>query len=244
MSGEPFHRCTHTALSPQGRDLRLRRLWQCPRAQVHARRQADQELGRARHRSRPVQHRAQYRDRCRRLGLCRRPREPPRAGVRRQRQIRDAVEQSAPPLRAVLLRRRQESDVSSSASSARAWRSTARCPISARGFRIVDAKGMRIARLGGENGPGVESGKFLAPHGLALDSSGDIYVGEVGVTDWKTSFPDEAMPAEVGGRGVCRSWRRFRRRPSLRAKRNNLLRHSALIFAALMIGHQRSASAF
>jgi DNA-binding beta-propeller fold protein YncE len=62
---------------------------------------------------------------------------------------------------------------------------------------IVDSKGGRIARLGGEEGPGIESGKFLAPHGLALDSKGDIYVGEVGVTDWKTSFPDEPMPAEV-----------------------------------------------
>jgi hypothetical protein len=25
----------------------------------------------------------------------------------------------------------------------------------------------------------------------------DIYVGEVGVTDWKTSFPDEEMPVVV-----------------------------------------------
>ena len=62
---------------------------------------------------------------------------------------------------------------------------------------IVDAQGKRIARLGGENGPGLESGKFLAPHGIALDSRGDIYLGEVGVTDWKTSFPDTPMPAEV-----------------------------------------------
>jgi DNA-binding beta-propeller fold protein YncE len=63
---------------------------------------------------------------------------------------------------------------------------------------IVDAKGKHIARLGGENGPGLEAGKFLAPHGIALDSRGDIYVGEVGVTDWKTSFPDTPMPPEVG----------------------------------------------
>jgi DNA-binding beta-propeller fold protein YncE len=62
---------------------------------------------------------------------------------------------------------------------------------------IVDAQGKRIARLGGEEGPGIESGKFLAPHGIALDSRGDIYVGEVGVTDWKTSFPDDEMPAMV-----------------------------------------------
>src|SRR5947209_6100022 len=62
---------------------------------------------------------------------------------------------------------------------------------------IVDTAGKRIARLGGENGPGLESGKFLAPHGIALDSRGDIYVGEVGVTDWKTSFPDTPMPSIV-----------------------------------------------
>ncbi|HYS85238.1 MAG TPA: hypothetical protein VEN78_09590, partial [Bradyrhizobium sp.] len=62
---------------------------------------------------------------------------------------------------------------------------------------IVDAKGKRIARLGGENGPGLETGKFLAPHGIALDSKGDIYLGEVGVTNWKTSFPDTPMPAVV-----------------------------------------------
>ena len=73
---------------------------------------------------------------------------------------------------------------------------------------IVDAKGKRIARLGGENGPGLEAGKFLAPHGIALDSKGDIYVGEVGVTDWKTSFPDTPMPPEVGVAAACRSWRR------------------------------------
>lgn len=62
---------------------------------------------------------------------------------------------------------------------------------------IVDARGNRIARLGGEEGPGAASGKFLAPHGIALDSRGDIYVGEVGVTNWETSFPDEEMPATV-----------------------------------------------
>ena len=62
---------------------------------------------------------------------------------------------------------------------------------------IVDAQGKRVARLGGEKGPGLDTGKFLAPHGLALDSRGDIYVGEVGVTNWKTSFPGETMPTPL-----------------------------------------------
>jgi hypothetical protein len=30
-----------------------------------------------------------------------------------------------------------------------------------------------------------------------LDSKADIYIGEVGATDWKTNFPDEEMPAVV-----------------------------------------------
>ena len=88
---------------------------------------------------------------------------------------------------------------------------------------IVDSKGKRIARLGGEHGPGLATGQFLAPHGIALDSRGDIYVGEVGVTDWKTSFPDTPMPssgslpAEAGTlphaarltRVACGSWAKF-----------------------------------
>jgi DNA-binding beta-propeller fold protein YncE len=74
---------------------------------------------------------------------------------------------------------------------------------------IVDATGKRIARLGGENGPGLEAGKFLAPHGVALDSRGDIYVGEVGVTDWKTSFPDTPCRQWFA---ACRSWSEFKAR--------------------------------
>jgi len=62
---------------------------------------------------------------------------------------------------------------------------------------VVDAHGKRIARLGGADGPGLAAGQFLAPHGLAIDSRGDIYVGEVGVTNWTTSFPDRPMPDEV-----------------------------------------------
>ncbi|MGY4466702.1 hypothetical protein ACVWWK_002384 [Bradyrhizobium sp. LB9.1b] len=50
----------------------------------------------------------------------------------------------------------------------------------------------------------------MAPHGIALDSRGDIYVGEVGVTDWKTSFPDEEMPAAVRGTRCLQKLERVR----------------------------------
>src|SRR5207248_10060182 len=49
---------------------------------------------------------------------------------------------------------------------------------------IVDGKGNTIARLGDTAGPGLESGRFIAPHGLAVDARGDIYVGEVSYTEY------------------------------------------------------------
>ena len=59
---------------------------------------------------------------------------------------------------------------------------------------IVDGDGKVVARLGGEAGPGLETGKFVAPHGLAVDSHGDIYVGEVSYTEYPRLFPDNAIP--------------------------------------------------
>jgi hypothetical protein len=58
---------------------------------------------------------------------------------------------------------------------------------------FVDAQGRTIARLGGEAGPGLETGKFVAPHGLAIELRGDIYVGEVSYTEYPRLFP-ERMP--------------------------------------------------
>ena len=46
---------------------------------------------------------------------------------------------------------------------------------------ILDNKGKVLARLGDIRG-GEGPGQFIAPHGLAIDSRGDIYVGEVSWT--------------------------------------------------------------
>ena len=59
---------------------------------------------------------------------------------------------------------------------------------------IVDEHGALITRLGGQDGLGQEAGKFLAPHGIAVDSHGDIYVGEVSYADWPATHPDEPVP--------------------------------------------------
>jgi len=82
---------------------------------------------------------------------------------------------------------------------------TNRCSMSARSARrprmsrdipnlgprvsIVDHQGKLIGRFG-ETPAGIELGKFLAPHGLAVDSRGDVYVGEVSWTAWPQIYPD------------------------------------------------------
>jgi len=86
MSGEPFHPLhSHRARAERLISI-FRRLRQFARPQIFARRQAADVVGRARHRRGRIQYRPQHLLRCRWLGLCRRPREPSRPGVRRQRQ--------------------------------------------------------------------------------------------------------------------------------------------------------------
>ena len=39
--------------------------------------------------------------------------------------------------------------------------------------------------------------QFVAPHGIAVDSHGDIYVAEVSRQQWSTLFPDTPVPPEL-----------------------------------------------
>ena len=61
---------------------------------------------------------------------------------------------------------------------------------------IVDHRGELIARLG-DNGTGLALGQFLAPHGIAVDSRYDIYVAELGYTLWAQRYPDQPKPASL-----------------------------------------------
>jgi DNA-binding beta-propeller fold protein YncE len=47
---------------------------------------------------------------------------------------------------------------------------------------VYDTQGNVLARLG-DKGPGEGPGQFIAPHGVCIDSRGDIYVAEVSWTD-------------------------------------------------------------
>ncbi len=59
---------------------------------------------------------------------------------------------------------------------------------------VLDRSGKRVARLGNPAGWGMEADRFMAPHGLAMDSHGDLYVGEVSWTNWPNFFPDTPRP--------------------------------------------------
>ena len=58
---------------------------------------------------------------------------------------------------------------------------------------VHDLSGRRLARLGDVR-PGEGPGQFIAPHGLAVDSHGDIYVGEV---SWAAYGRKLTPPREV-----------------------------------------------
>ena len=60
---------------------------------------------------------------------------------------------------------------------------------------ILNNKGELLARIGDIH-RGMAPNQFLAPHGLAVDSYGDIYVGEVSYTNWP-SISDEPVPRHL-----------------------------------------------
>lgn len=60
--------------------------------------------------------------------------------------------------------------------------------------KLLDGDGGAVASVGGDR-PGAEPDRFVAPHGIAVDSRGDIYVAEVSHAQWATYYPDVPRPA-------------------------------------------------
>ena len=58
---------------------------------------------------------------------------------------------------------------------------------------VLSIKGEQIARVGGRFA-GEKPGEFVAPHGVAVDSRGDFYVAEV---SWTAQGKDENPPREI-----------------------------------------------
>jgi hypothetical protein len=63
---------------------------------------------------------------------------------------------------------------------------------------IYTDKGELLARLGDMHA-GLNPGQFISPHGLAVDSRGDIYVGEVSFTNWgrRVRAKGEQLPPDL-----------------------------------------------
>lgn len=59
---------------------------------------------------------------------------------------------------------------------------------------IMDHKGRLLSRFGAEHAGYERPDQFVAPHGMAVDSRGDLYVGEVSYASWSQVFPDREMP--------------------------------------------------
>jgi NHL repeat len=58
---------------------------------------------------------------------------------------------------------------------------------------IYSHRGELLARLG-QRTAGLDLGQFVSPHGLAVDSRGDIYVGEVSFTNWGNRYKGQPHP--------------------------------------------------
>ena len=61
---------------------------------------------------------------------------------------------------------------------------------------ILDHTGELIGQLGARHA-GTEPGTFIAPHTLALNSRGDLYVGEVSYAAWNSVFPKQPKPDRI-----------------------------------------------
>jgi hypothetical protein len=68
--------------------------------------------------------------------------------------------------------------------------------------------GERVGRLNSTDGPGTGTGQFTSPHGIAMDSHGDLYVGEVTLSSWPSLFPGTPKPT------VLNSLKKLRRLPA------------------------------
>ncbi len=72
---------------------------------------------------------------------------------------------------------------------------------------LVD--GTRTGKLDSQGGPGNGPGQFASPHGLAVDSLGDLYVGEVTASAWPSLFPGRPLPDDL------RSIKKLKRLPAV-----------------------------
>ena len=57
--------------------------------------------------------------------------------------------------------------------------------------------GKLLSRLCVTPNAGTGPGQFYSPHGIAMDSTGDLYVGEVSSRAWPSLYPDVPVPTDL-----------------------------------------------
>lgn len=62
---------------------------------------------------------------------------------------------------------------------------------------FFNTNGSLVSRLNAGKGPGLGPGQFVSPHSIALDSSGDLYVGDVAQTDWDSVMGKNPLPTNM-----------------------------------------------
>ncbi|HEX8012265.1 MAG TPA: peptidyl-alpha-hydroxyglycine alpha-amidating lyase family protein [Casimicrobiaceae bacterium] len=62
---------------------------------------------------------------------------------------------------------------------------------------ILSNDGRPLARISTTPSAGTGPGQFISPHGLAVDSRGNLYVGEVCYTAWDSNFPGIPRPRRI-----------------------------------------------
>jgi NHL repeat len=62
---------------------------------------------------------------------------------------------------------------------------------------VFDRESHVLSRLDTGLGAGTGPGQFASPHCIALDSRGDMYVGDVVATDWDSLFPGTPRPEHL-----------------------------------------------
>ena len=108
------------------------------------------------------------------------------------RALRDAVEQSAPALRPLYGRRRAAAAFIS-ANWGRTSRSTATSQDLGPRLSILSRDGKLLSRV--DEKSGLSPTQFSAPHGVAVDRRGDVYIGEVSWTAWQNyTNPGQPVP--------------------------------------------------
>jgi hypothetical protein len=64
-------------------------------------------------------------------------------------------------------------------------------------INVIDGKGTLLAAIQTDPARDAGPGQFISPHGMAVDTHGDFYVGEVAYVSFSRSFPDIPKPVRI-----------------------------------------------